>query len=209
MSNRRWEIGSDPAAFDIQGDTTSPTIKYNDADVINLGVGWRDLRCPVVTGKLPAVNFPSLAAFGPTGTIEMLSFAVGERVFLAAHIDHDIKVGVNVLPHVHWATDGTDTAVVKWQLTYTLAKGHNQAAFPAETVITVEEAGSGTAWQHMITEHATGFDPIEPDVLVLMELERVTNGGVDNADAVFGLFVDFHYQVGMNATPSRTPDFYS
>jgi hypothetical protein len=60
----------------------------------------------------------------------------------------------------------------------------------------------------MITEDTVGITIAEPDELILVTLERVTNGGVENADTVFGLTVDFHYQVDRLATPNRAPNFY-
>ena len=60
----------------------------------------------------------------------------------------------------------------------------------------------------MVTEDATGFTVPEVDSLILLELKRVTNGGTENTDTVFGLFVDLHYQTSMYATPNRSPSFY-
>ena len=78
-----------------------------------------------------------------------------------------------------------------------------------ETDIYIEEAGSGTAWQHMTSEDTTGFVVPEVDSIILIELERVTNGGTDNTDAIFGLFVDLHYLADRYTTPNRTPNFYA
>ena len=114
-------------------------------------------------------------------------------------------------PHVHWTTNGTNTNTVKWELIYTYAKGHNQEAFPTETTINLEQAGSGTAWQHMIVEasDAQAFTAPEVDSLILMRVRRVTNGGTDNTDQVFGLFVDIHYQKDRFGTPQKSPNFYA
>ena len=42
----------------------------------------------------------------------------------------------------------------------------------------------------------------------LVTLKRVTNGGTDNTDDVFGLMVDLHYQSDRDATRNKVPDFY-
>lgn len=171
--------------------------------------GWRDLRAPLIGAKQGGVSDPSLATFGPSGSIKQYSFAVGDEVFLAFHIDHDIKVGSTIYPHVHWATNGTNTAVVKWEIEYTIANRTANAAFPAPTTITVEEAATGVAWSHMVTEHATGFTAPEVDALIVAHLTRVTNGGTDNTDTVFGLFMDLHYEAQQYGTKSSSPDYYS
>ena len=170
--------------------------------------GWRDLRMALVASATGG-GTPSLAAFGTTANIKELSFGVGDSVYVAGHIDHDIKVGSTMYPHVHWSTNGTDANIVKWEFSYITADGHDQANFGADTVITVEESAAGTAWRHMITEHATGFTAPEVDALFIAELKRVTNGGTENTDTVFGLFMDLHYEVQQYATPNRTPNFYT
>lgn len=170
--------------------------------------GWKDLRMSV-SGAAAGAGTPGSAVFGPSGNIKQTTFGVGDSVYLNGHVDHDILVGSLCHLHVHWSTNGTNVQPVNWQLSYTAAAGHNQANFPADTVINVEEAAHGSAWRHMITEDAAGFIVPEVDSLILLELKRITNGGTDNTDTVFGLFVDIHYQVGQLATPSRTPDFYT
>jgi len=172
---------------------------------------WFDNLTALTSGKVGAANAPTWTAIGPTGTNFAWAFGLNDYIQTAGfHINHDIKRGSKIYPHVHWTTNGTSTATVKWELSFTYAQGHNQAAFPADTVVTVEEAASGTAWQHMITEvdTADAFDAPEVDSLVLMRVRRVTNGGTDNANTVFGLFVDLHYQMDTQGTPQKAPDFY-
>lgn len=172
--------------------------------------GWRDLRMALV-GTAVGAGTPALANFGPTGggAIKQMSFGVGDSVYVGGHVDHDYLPDSIAYPHVHFAVSGTNVNTVKWQLTYTLAKGHGQQAFSADTIITLEAAPNGTAWNHEIVEHGTGFSLLEPDALVIMEVKRITNGGTDNVDTVFGLFVDFHYQVHCYATPYRLPNFWT
>lgn len=170
--------------------------------------GWKDLRMALVASAAGG-GTPTLTAFGPTGTIKQLAFSVNDSVYVAAHIDHDILPGSIMYPHMHWTTNGVSTNTVKWQITYTTAAGHNQANFPADTVVTVEEAAAGTAWRHMVTEDPTGFAALEVDSLIVAEIKRITNGGTENTDTVFGLFADLHYQVLGFATPNRVPNFYT
>jgi hypothetical protein len=169
--------------------------------------GWRDLEMQV-TGAASGPAAPTLTAFGSTGVIKQLAFAVNDSVYLAAHVPHDIKVDSTMFPHVHWSSDGTDVNVVRWQLTYVNAKGHQQEAFPADTVLTLDQAGQGTAWYHMISEHVTGFPALEVDSLSILELKRVTNGGVENTDAIYAMFVDFHYECQQYGTLNKAPNFY-
>lgn len=170
--------------------------------------GWKDLRMSV-SGAASGAGAPGSIAFGPTGNIKETSFGVGDSVYLSGHVDHDILIGSTSYIHVHWSTSGTNVQPVHWEVAYMVAAGHDQENFPADSIITLAEAAHGTAWRHMITEDAVGLVAPEVDSLLLLELKRVTNGGTDNTDTVFGLFVDMHYEVGQLATPSRTPDFYT
>ena len=153
--------------------------------------GWRDLRAPV-TAEATGTNAPTLTAFGSSANIKQWAFGVNDSDYLGMHVDHDILVGSTAYLHVHWSTNGTSTNTVKWEMDYITCAGHNQASFGADTTISVEEAAQGTAWRHMVTEDATGFTVPEVDSLILLELKRVTNGGTENTDTVFGLFVDMH-----------------
>lgn len=196
---------------DLTEGTTNLLLTQTERDAIAAGKvdeGWRDLRASLVAAAT-GVGTPALTAFGPSANIKQLSFAVGDSVYVACHVDHDVKPGSTMYMHVHWATNGTSTNTVKWELNYTVAKGHNQESFPAETTISLEEAAQGTPWRHMVTEDAVGFVAPEVDSVILMELKRVTNGGTENTDTVFGIFVDIHYESDRNATLNRVPDFYA
>ena len=171
--------------------------------------GWKDLRMSMLAGRLGTVNFPDLAAFGPSGVVEQLAFDVGDLVYVAGHVDHDIRLDSNMHPHVHWTTNGTQVNSVKWQVTYTAAIREGQAAFPTDTIVTLEEAATGIAWSHMVTEDATGFAALDIDSLWIAEIKRISNGATENTDTVFGLFVDLHYEVGQFATPNKAPNFYT
>lgn len=171
---------------------------------------WDDELTSLIPSR-PGATAPTLTAFGPTGTNEALVFAVNDLVYTPGfHIRHTIKPNSKIYFHVHWSTDGISTNTVKWELSITYAKGHNQEAFPADTVVNLEEAASGTAWQHMITEmsDAQAITAPEVDSVVMVRLRRVTNGGTNNTDDVFGLFVDIHFQKDRFGTPNKAPDFY-
>jgi len=170
--------------------------------------GWKDLRMAMLSGRLGTVNFPNLASFGPTGVIEQLAFDVGDLVYVAGHVDHDIRKDSMMHPHVHWTTDGTNVQSVKWQITYSGAARENQEAFPTDTIVSVEEAATGVAWSHMVTEDVIGFAALPIDALWIAEIKRVSNGATNNTDTVFGMFVDLHYEVQQFATPFKEPPFY-
>jgi hypothetical protein len=148
-------------------------------------------------------------AFGPTGNIKQYAFGIGDSVYFTGHVDHDWLVDSLAFFHTHWTTNGTNTQPVRWEVNYTIAKGHNQEAYPAEKQIILTEAATGTPWQHMITEDTAGFSLVETDSVVCFEVKRVTNGGTDNTDTVFLLTSDLHYQVGQHATPQKAPNFFA
>jgi len=172
---------------------------------------WKDSVAPLSSAGVPSASAPTATAFGPSGIREELAFAVNDYLFVQPfHINHDIIPGAKAYPHVHWSTGGTATNTVKWEMEIMRALGHGQEAFAAPATVSVEQAASGTAWQHMITEVADGdaLELAEPDELVLITLKRVTNGGTDNTDDVFGLMVDLHYESNTIGTINKVPDFY-
>lgn len=175
--------------------------------------GWKDMLAPLSTAGVPNQNAPTLSDF-TVGTVlrREYRFAIGDYLYMQPfHVNHDVKPGGQAFLHMHWTTDGTSTAAVRWEFQILRALGHNQAPFTQEATRFVEQAGSGVAYQHMVTEVAPADAMIlsEPDELILVTVRRVTNGGTDNTDDVFGLMCDLHYESDRDATPQKAPDFYT
>lgn len=170
--------------------------------------GWADLEMSV-SGAATGGGTPSQRAFGPSGNIKQVRFGVNDSVYQVCHVPHDALHNADCYGHVHWSTDGTQVNSVKWQISIISAAGYNTEAFGADTVFTLEEAAAGVAWQHMITEEATPRPLPDIDSLIIIELKRISNGGTENTDDVFGLYFDLHYQIGQVATPNRSPDFFN
>ena len=214
------DIGTEP--HQVPTNAMLGTMAYQDqnsvaicnAKINNLTqeTGWKDILSSVSGAKVPASSAPVTTAFGVSGNQQQYAFAINDYVILNPfHLNHDIKPNGLAYFHVHWSTSGTDVNTVKWEIEHMYANGHNQAAFPAPTTISVEEAASATAWQHMVTEVGVGdaITMLEPDGLILPVLKRVTNGGTDNAASVFGLQVDLHYESDRDTTPNKAPNFYT
>jgi len=190
-------------------DNPVPTNQLDSPFVYPEEVLWTDYLASMATGK-GAASAPSMQTFNTTW--EALRFGTGDGVYMYFHINHDIKEGTNVYPHIHWAKGtGTDTNIVKWQIDYTIAKGHDQEAFPATTTVTVEGTPPVTPWWHMISEvsAADSFEAPEVDSIVIIKVERISNGGSNNNDEIFGLFVDLHAEIDRPGTPNKAPDFYT
>ena len=215
-SNLNDAVEALEAKVGVDNSAEPTSIEYRLSTIEDLGIGqtgWKDLVSLVSNSPLGAVA-PTLTNFGVAHTPQRqeYAFAVNDYVYMGPyHINHDIKVGGLAYIHMHWSTSGTSTAVVKWEFSIYRAKGHNQEAFGSPVVKTVQQAASGTAWKHMITEvgDADALTLTEPDELILITLRRVTNGGVDNADNVFGLMLDLHYQSNRDSSPNKVPPFYS
>jgi len=176
------------------------------------GEGWNDMLAPLLNAGIPNQNAPTLAVFGPSPSqYQAYTFAVNDYVFVQPfHVNHDIKPNGQAYIHVHWSTNGVSTNTVKWEFDVMRALGHNQANFGAVTKLVVEQAGSGTAWRHMVAEVDVSqtLTLTEPDEVILVVLRRVTNGLTNNADSVYGLMVDFHYESDRRSTPNKSPNFY-
>lgn len=174
--------------------------------------GWRDI---IGTYRNPstAANAPTWAQIG-SGPFYAWKFGLNDIQTYYFHIPHDYSPGTNLFLHAHWLPSGTNTQQVKWEFTYSFAKGFNQGAFNTTgTTVSVAEAGPGVAYRHMVTEIASGSSisgsGIEVDGILMVVLKRITNGGTDNTDDIFLLMSDVHYQANTFATKNRAPDFYT
>ena len=173
-------------------------------------LGWRDI-VGSATVKGSGANDPSWSTFISGINAYSLSATTMKELWFTFHIDHDYAVGTTIYPHVHWATTGTNTGVVRWGFEYTIAKGHNQSAFPTSTTVYVEQAGSGTAYKHMVAEVAAGISSaeLEPDSLILMRIFRDASHANDTqTSAAFMFTADIHYQCDRVATINKSPNFY-
>lgn len=171
--------------------------------------GWRDLLGPINVRGSGAAD-PNWSVFRTN--INAYQFSVNDECWIDFHIPHDYVPGSDLYIHTHWAVTTASTANVTWGFDITYAKGHNQAAFPAKINTTVVQAGSGTAYQHMIAETIiTGgalLDAalIEVDGLILMRVYLSANAtGVDP----FLFMADIHYQSTNIATKNKAPNFYA
>lgn len=174
--------------------------------------GWKDLTASVSSAKVPPASAPTATNFGTTHTParQEYAFSVNDYIYIEPfHVDHDVMPNSTAYIHVHWSTNGTDTGNVQWRCHIQRALGHDQAAFAYITSIDIEQAASGTAWQHMVAEDTVGITLYEPDELILVTLQRISASSNENTDTVFGLTVDFHYRSDRETTPNKAPNFYA
>lgn len=185
---------------------------FTDLDA-RTALGWKDLISPIAAAPGgPAA--PTLTNFQTAGTLQRqeYAFAINDYVWLVPfHILHDIKADgtSKAYLHVHWSTNGTQTNTVKWEFHIQRAL-RATGVFGAPTVISVTAAPSGVAYTHEVTEVADvdALTLTQPDELILVSLRRVTNGGTNNTNTIFGLMVDMHYEAGQAATINKAAPFW-
>ena len=172
--------------------------------------GWNDMLGPMAASGQPAASAPTPTLFQPggSGNVYAYAFALNEWVFITYHPVHDMKQGATMYPHMHWTTNGTSQNAVKWQIEYSIASRSAPATFAASQTINIQGTPSGTAYDHYVTE-GTGIATPEIDSIIQCRVIRLTNGGSDNGDTVFGLAMDWHYPTEGIATKNRNPNFYT
>lgn len=160
--------------------------------------GWDDLTADLASGKVAGSNVPAWSQFRNGIYAYEFSATVLKEIWITFHVNHNYKDGTNVYPHIHWSPTTTDTGVVRWGFEYTVAKGHDQQAFPATQTVYVEHTvSSNKQYQHIISEVVDGdaFSAFEPDSLILMRIFR--DGGHANDTfpaAVHAFTADIHFQ---------------
>ena len=185
---------------------------FTDLDT-RTALGWRDniIELKVDTSS---PNAPTLDPF--RGNILAWNFPPDEmtEAHAAWHIDHDYAPGTKLYFHVHWAPTVANLGTVRWGFEYTVAKGHQQQAFPVTQTVYVEQASVGTAYMHYVAEvdEANALDGaalgIEPDTVIMVRMFRDGASANDTFEApVFGLFLDLHYQAIRATTPNKAPPF--
>ena len=175
---------------------------------------WNSYVGDLNTSQPGPTNLPSFTTF--RGSILAPAFADyrTEDVTISFYIKHDFLLYTKVYPYIHWSPgNNTNTGVVRWGLEYILAKGHGQEAFTSPTTVYVEQAGSGTAYQHQLVQVAEGdgilTESLEPNSVLMF---RVFRDGAHANDTftgnAFGLYLGLHYQRIREGTLNKEPDFY-
>lgn len=140
------------------------------------------------------MRLPSPRLLPPLGSFRLARFAVGDEIQFFGHIPHGIDAAEGVYFHVHFFVDGTDTQPVKFDFLYSYSPGYARGTFPATATVSAAITPNGVAKTHYIAEIPAPVlvNNLETDGLILVLARRVTNGGVDNADPVFVMFIDAH-----------------
>lgn len=198
------KIGTPPLA------ATTQQLEQIKTD-LNVGLGWRDNIIEITLR-----NGPSDAQFSQfRDGIYLPSFVhTGiQNGYGNWHIDHDYAPGTALYLHIHWSTNATLIGTVRWGFEYTVAKGHQQAAFGPTTTVYVEQTTTGVQYMHYIAEvseaNAIPGAGIEPDTIILCRVFRdATHPNDTFDDQVFGVALDLHYQADRATTPNKSPNFY-
>ena len=196
----------------IKVDTAAPTYP------------WADIIGNVVVDAAGA-GAPTLAAF-IGGAVRRWAFSAGDMADCEFHIPHDYAPGTDLYVHVHWAHNGTAiSGNFIGTFTYTYAKGHNQANFSTEKVVSCTYAtvniGTTPRYRHRIEEvqlssaggSASLLDStlVEADGVIGMNYTQTTvptiTGGAPNEPFVF--FIDIHYQSTGIGTKQKAPPFFT
>lgn len=175
--------------------------------------GWREITSEI-DARGSGANDPTFTVY--TGTnfyAHQFSETTMQQVYVTYHVPHDYVPGTDIYLHVHWSNAAAtpNTGNVIWGFEYSYAKGHNQAAFPASTTVTVTQACPATRYQHNIAETtAITISELEVDGLIMVRVYRdAADGGDTCTDAVFLHTSDIHYQSTNMATKGKSPDFYT
>lgn len=198
----------------IKVDTTSPTF------------GWTDWL-GVLAIKVAGASDPTWATTLGTDKDWKFSNVAMNEMWINYHVPHDYVPGSDIFIHVHWSQITVDTGGaagapgdVKWYFDVTYAKGHNQAAFPAQITTSVVQTASETQYQHMIAEvqlsaaapsaSQLDSDNIEADGLIKVRIYRDAADVADTLDQnPFLHCCDIHAQSTGIGTKAKAPGFWT
>ena len=220
--NRILELLTSLAGYG-NGDSGARAVTYNDLsdlryvqlinpDIAQRYEGWDDITADLSSANVAGANVPDWDVFRNGIYAYKFSATLMKEVWITFHVKHDYKYGSAVYPHIHWSPITTSTGTVRWGFEYTVAKGHDQQAFPATVTVYVETTiSSNKQYQHIISEVVDNdaFDAFEPDTLILMRIFRDAAHANDTfPDAVFAFTADIHYQGDNQFTPNKSAPFF-
>jgi len=225
-----------PAQLNLKSNKATPVFTGNliMEKTVGIGVklgnitansyGWNDLIGTLVHGKGGPVPVLS-PVIG--GLVREYAYITGDQGGNAHHIKHDHAPNTDTFIHIHWMHNGTAiSGELKVTFNVTYAKGHNQAAFHAEKVITLTiptpDVATIPRYRHMISEiQLSSMTPtvnqldsalLEPDGEILSQLTVTTAPTIPDSSRVNSVFIfhmDIHYQTTGLATANKAPNFYA
>ena len=191
----------------------------NDVGIDTVGteatLGWNDIVADIVIrGSGP--NSPSWSLFRNGIYGYSFSATAIQECWLSYHIRHDYALGTAFFPHIHFATNTTNTGTVRFGFEYTIAKGYNQGTASEFGVSTIEylefPITANAQYRHLIAENTLGIlsAKLEPDAVILARAFRDADHPNDTFPSPIFIFnVDVHYQVDRTTTINKNPNFYA
>lgn len=150
---------------------------------------------PIISARV-GVTPPDLTTF--LGNIKQYTFnATNHEVFGSSEITHRYKEGTNIMPHIHWANNGSEEIdkFVKWELEYTIS---TNGVYLAPVIISKEILiPSGTA------DRCAMIAGLDPDIVganlkigdyILWRLRRIVATGQAPINNPFAIAVGFHME---------------
>lgn len=167
----------------------------------NPAEGWADIVGNPVA-RTTGANVPVWTHLTGGSPFSAYLFEVGDYLQFQFHVGHDYRALTLFFLHTHWIGSTTHAnRNVKWEFTYSYASGYQRGTFSTTgTTVTVEFSGTVTAWQHVISEIASGIaalapDSFETDGLLIVRVRRVAASVNEYSGNVFLLMADCHVQV--------------
>lgn len=172
--------------------------------------GWQDYTSTFIPSAVHPSTTPTYSAFGANGLYALL-FAEGDIAFINFHIQHDIKTGSDIYPHVHFSPSTTMSAgeTIVWTVEYASADRNQNDSFTGtlnSITMTYTADGNEVAGEHLVVE-CSDADAIAVQDVDSMILCKITLGNGTYTGDVFGHTADLHYQVGRISTPNKAYPF--
>lgn len=168
---------------------------------------WDDMRFPPTALRInPSTSKPDYVTV--IGNTRSFSFdpSSDECVTGQAQLSHKYKHGTDLLFHVHWLPDGTNTGDVVWCLEYTPLTTIN-GTFTTTTTDCTTDTADGIAYKHQIRGGITidGSAINGVSSMMLFQLCRDADNPSDNlTDEAVLIEGDFHYQIN---TPGSAQEY--
>ena len=161
---------------------------------------------PIIGAKLGSTA-PTLTTF--VTDIEQYTFdATNDYVIGATEITHKWKEGTVLVPHIHWATNGSEGTAqgVKWQLKWSVGDAAEAFSAQVTSVVDVTIDADTPDRTHYMSDFDTTLDGtnLKINAYICWRLERIptAHGNGEPAANPFGIAVGFHAE--MNTMGSRT-----
>ena len=163
-----------------------------------------------------SINAPTISPFSSGFYGQFFSPTLMNEAYCEFVIPQDIAIATKVYPHIYTVPSNSASGVVRWGISYLLAKGHGQQTFDVyPTTVYIDQAIPADSARKPLVAEVSVLDAllsnnIEPGSVLMCRIFRDAEHANDTyAHDIHAKSAGLFYMRGRFGTRNKAPNFFS